>query len=453
MERQTKKREMYPTLLPKSAESSVHIQDLDTDCMYEIFDRLTLRDLCAMAESCQQFKNLAEDYFQYQYKSKETGLKVHNNRLMCDVKQERFLSTFRESFQTVTIYGLKYSVFAYAAKNIRHLKKMRFKNNIPTKMKISKEHGEILKKHLMTLKSIEFLGNVFTNEHGEHLLKYCSNIESLHIETNIFEYGRRGQPSCWLTWNYPELKSIYIYYGIDRDDLEFGVFFKCNPSVEHLTIGRNIEKTLSFIGENGIKLNKITLNLRKKDDIETIIESLNGLYERGNLKRIELYVYDHIFGVYGYGPALNLLLGLESIFMKSCKVEWMHTVPGIFEKLKHLHVETMKPEEADYLSSIAFNLEELRVKKSKTDIVTTLASRLPKLERIIVNEVIGHPEFDWLKLTELRKMLNNSNKLIVYVNEKAYIPIKLDQNENDGQCIAVKRIESLIPYHPFKKYH
>lgn len=54
---------------PNGPPLATSILDVDDDCLYNIFDRLSVMDLCATAETCTRFRRIAREAFRRKYDS------------------------------------------------------------------------------------------------------------------------------------------------------------------------------------------------------------------------------------------------------------------------------------------------------------------------------------------------------------------------------------------------
>lgn len=442
--------EMPGTMPMTDPTSDPPIFSLNADCMNAIFDYMPLKDLSATAKTCTRLNEFVGNYFSREFKSQMIEFKDSKEKL--DPKKLH-LDHLLPFIQSLAIYGENIKVFREIEnRKFENVKRIEFKNNKSSKKEITAGHGQTLKSILHCAELVEFKGNVFTDKHGKHILKHCLNMSSLCIETNVFKLN----PKChsdWMEKTYPKLRNFQLNQGFpdfihcDRQNDELIAFFEKNQ-IAQLSIGFNIENSLKFIQENNIKLDKLTMRL-SKDDIGRINDLLDDITNRELIRRFEIVLNDAQILALSQN-LLSTLNGLESILMN---FECMMDIPEFFERLKYLHIKKISWDAAPLLATKITNVEELYIEDCDINIIGIFAGLLPKLKRIAIRDAHGNPnDFNWLHLMGEREKLFGVRKLMIYINESVYIPIKKHENGIDQILITIKRSESLVPYRPFPKY-
>lgn len=432
------------------------ILTLNEHCLFNIFDRMHFGELINIASTCNQLREKARKFFRRYFKCETIGIKSKKGIIALG-PDKKHLKSFLSDIRTLIIYGGNIRLFQFVSSNFKHVKHVRFQNNSENKTKITRDHGIILKAILENVESVAFSGDMFTRQHDVNILAHCQNINNICIETNVFKCGRDSTHN-WLTRVYPNLKSVQLNYGFpnviqfDSQIDEVCRFFTINPTIQHLLFALNIEETLEFIHEYGIKLNKLTIRLTSRDNIASIINLLNNIYARGLIHRFELVCYDDKVWKLARGM-LDTLNGLESILMNDFRSDLLDDFPNVFRNLKTLHVANFPEHGAEHLCDIAVNLQELYVKTTNINAVKIFTGSLVALEKISIAKVISDPnEFNWNESIRVRTELQLVRKLSIFLNEDAYICIKNRGIGADQNIIDIKRHTSLIPYAPFPKY-
>lgn len=425
-----------------------------------IFDFLLLKDLQAFGLTCRRNRDSVNKYLYREYKTNSLEVKTIPAGVVFGPNTR---GLFESQIAMLKIHTYKIDAWTIIAARFTNVKKIFFnKTNVPEK-RITPEHGIVLKHILQEAESIEFMRNAFADEHGRHILNHCQKLKHLVIGSKIFKRTDRLS-HFWMKNVYRTLEDVRFDFGFpdlvnyDEQGEKIRTFFINNPSIKHLTILANIEDSLNFIHQNGIRLQKLTLRL--ETNVNDVINLLNDLHINGQIHSYGL-IFQNREILETHAQLINELNGLEFVYMKQCNCDWATNYPAFFNKIKVLHIGDISPEGAKLLASNAVHLKEIYIVCGSMEIIDTFVSRAANLMKIALNEVTGSLDnFDWTHLIKSRIALTELRQLYINVPEATYIPIKWKEISAklvltegipnfDSELVKIKRVESLMPYRPF----
>lgn len=367
-------------------EQNENFLSLNEDCWFEIFDLLTLKDLCIITKVCSQLKVLAKKYFRHKNQSKQFYVLVDLND--CEEKtfvqpKEDYDECFRSSISNVllSIVSKFEETYQYPSLQIlsRFSSRLKFKcEHVQFKwlhLHAQRRFDDIERNALSNLSTIIFWNCTFDRKLAE-LLRQCHQLKNLIIYMD--EYGRFVDEASILSTKeyindlfirkYRMLERFQCYFGngMFSSNEKWARFLRINPTIKCLTCYFNDEDTkgkLEAIVQHCTSLEEIFLSFRGNVNMQVICAQLLALGKRNNLNRIELNFYskqhtnvsiEHVEEL----KSLNQLSGLHFSFIPKSV---LNTVTAL-GNLKTLHLTSDKEHLTVFdMKLLASNLVNLEV--------------------------------------------------------------------------------------------
>ncbi|XP_055303365.1 uncharacterized protein LOC129569014 [Sitodiplosis mosellana] len=406
---------------------------LNIDCLEEIFEWLSTKELFALRQTCKRMKRIIDFYIRAYYPT---------------IGRFRLYNSSYEIFQNMDADSIK--LINRIVINLRKDKPLDIK-----KLKNVLNNVEVL---IVEPFSLKF--DIYKN-----LLKYCKNIKSLRI-CSCDATGDK-----WLHKQYPTLEHVYFYYYFKRRHLvlkrfrfrriyccciyihkncshhfrtDYSKLFKTSTIVKFFCANPQIH-TLSTCS----KIFEVYANALFKADVKfkqlnifiTYLEDFNHnfykeLYDEGFYERLYLFgsfwnediVPNNLmniglekFSIENLNFKLPLLLNLKEIQCSDCHdLNFFENVWDVVERLSYAG----KSVDIIFILRNFRKLKHFRVKLSKTNII------------------------DLSALNKERETLIGAYKTTIYVGEDSYLATKFALSKIDYSLIELKRdrLYDLIPY-------
>lgn len=234
-------------IISPNERSPPKIFKLNIDCLSEVFEYLSLKDLYSFGQTCKALQKVAGVYFKQNYSESEkwchkNGI-YHNNSTI-------EVSGFNRFMPCVSSYS-DYDQLNYFQSHIdefdstKHIHLRNFKLKAP--------NVEFIKKILPKIEVLQLTGAyVYANIH-ELMLKFCENLKCICLQ-NI--HSSKSTKNIWITQHYPMLEHLELIPVLSPNAFkELNTFFERNPQV------RRFSTSTEFLFTNSNLLFKSTAKL------------------------------------------------------------------------------------------------------------------------------------------------------------------------------------------------
>lgn len=402
---------------------------LNIDCWEEIFDYLSLRDILAICQTCDEMQQIAGDYFHRNFPAIEWSW-VRNE--LCPFIHK----LIAPSYLRHTLNGNSYA----------SLKTLIFNN-----IKITESYVGHIKGVLTRLDHIELHGCMIYGNSFKRILRHCPELKSLYMKKVIF-LKRTSATNC-MHEKCGTLKNFaYITSNVEPNGFTFEVFFKQNQNIKYLGInGSCLWMNRNTFLESNIQLDCLAIEIFEwhHNNIPSMhfVSLLEKLYACGFYKSLHC----KMFGLTLTRPSfvkdlINELAKLITfdVFITSPDINLSHLI-----HLKELHIHGYQSIYGG-METLAMNLtklERLYLYEAKTDDLVPFFRHSIKLNSFKViryyggNLINGHA-LNLFALNRQREQLNGARKICLYVNEKIYLATKWKLNNLHLSLVQIAREES-----------
>lgn len=431
------------------------ILTLDTGAFDELFDYLSLEDLCAIGRTCKQLQHAAGKYFQQNYPFitvKFGELRIYSQTILHEsfettpygerIASNKLIQTnFAPYARRITIHGNEIEVFHLAAMSkCQSLKEITF----DFFQNFTEHHYACIMKmdFLDKISSLRFnfCYSKFCDALLDRILRSCVGLKSLAF---IYTHSRGGISSnCdWIRQPVPTLERLETW-NVSLQSIDLRMFLQANPQIKKVKTNE-IDSVLKIVRKLGMELDELEYTPHNDADRieEKTFERLIALNKTGHIKNMQAHFFDH-----GHNFHQNIV-ALEKIgCFTSLRIDFGRNEIAIHvEKLvnlKKLHLDgfEMSPiVEADVWSKSLINLEEFYSTRNSLLEVMPLARQLPKLQIIEVNPK-SNTAVDLKALNDDRKKLTNARKLKIYLHNEAFQEIRWTSIDMFCDMVEVRKV-------------
>lgn len=412
------------------------ILTLDTGAFDELFDYLSLEDLCAIGRTCKQLQHAAGKYFQQNYpfiavkfgdqgKSQQTILQESFETVPYKRTSNKFIQTnFAPYARSITIHGSEIKVFHLAAMSkCQSLKEITF------------DFGQnFTEHHYACIMKMDFLNKIsslrfnfchskFCDALLDRILRSCVGLKSLAF---IYTHSRGGISSnCdWIRQPVPTLERLETW-NVSLQSIDLRMFLQANPQIKKVKTNE-IDSLLKIVRELGMELDEFEYipNYNVERIEKETLKRIVALNKTGHIKNMQAHFVDIGRNFHQIFVALEKIGCFTSLRIARGRDETAVHIKKLVN-LKKLHLDKFKmlPIEADMWSKLLINLEEFYSVHDSLFEVMPLARRLPKLQIIEVNQK-SNTAVDLKALNDDRKKLTNARKLKIYLHDEAFQEIR-----------------------------
>lgn len=410
---------------------------LNVDCFEEIFDFLSLSDLCAVGQTCKRMQSVARYYFQqiyshelahvFPYRIRMFGAEIHG---------------FRQYIRHISISA------PVDLKFLRHIQLQPFNSLIHIffmGFDFTDENISCIKNFFRKIEVLEIYAcKVYVDFH-EKILNYCENLKELIVR----ECWRitPGDDTNWLLQIYTKLEyldlSIDMPYKFEISELK--TFLNNNPSLKTLAINGDflVMNRNSFL-EADFKLTTLQIDVRNADvDYDTIWEIVNQLRRKQKFKKLHFAV--NYFDI-ELEKKVDLLSIIEELNAKSFSesFDWQHLI-----KLKDLYIADYKSHDRD-MEIVAKNMRIINVEKIHfynvfNKQILSFIRHLPSLTEIRIEGDISDKfgkyknSINVHELNNERKKLAGARKVVIYVGPEVYLACRWTGVGTDKDLVQIRR--------------
>lgn len=418
---------------------------LNDDCIFEIFRRIALDELCEMSQVCKKLRELVEDYFPRRYP------KLLSKKVTIEKKSKNGPIGFCQPEKYVRCFS-------------------RFLQNIEIRFERNEMNGELLKFMRSNcgknITEIEFDGLKWSVEFEQSMKDILSNVESMTFECSARKsfkgslvdvlnglphlksleiYGPKKLLKSIDLWRIrcPQLESFTCEISADGILNDLKQFFQENVALKHFKCvaddlkADKVKKILEIIAQfNNIEdlfINSFTGGL----DFSLIRDELKVLDDRENFKQFGMRVdMDEVHQLFNLTPLKTFNeLQLFDYYGNSSRLD--ASIPTAFESLATLElIHNVSGKTAENLAKNLRNLDELYlngIRSNVKEVIKVFVRYAPKLRVIgVSNAKVDRNVFNVKSFNDERKKLKNAVKLIIN-------SVYCSKNTSDNELVVLKR--------------
>lgn len=425
---------------------------LNIDCLEELFEFLSLKDLHCLGQTCKRMQQIVGVYFRDNFSAldlrcKHDGVYLDCCRNGCKVHglngfiQKLSIRTFgvAEDFEK----GLK--MFRYAGANCnKFLKKIQFGF-----VRLTGRDIDCIAEILSNVETVAIEMCRMNSKFYEKFPNICSKqLKRLYVSN--FECNRnvlRRTGNEWLLRRWPNLVHLGWTQSHNEHKInEIKTFFELNPNVRSFSTDLDcLWASRHLIFESNVKLDELTVEIFDWDQPtgNYTNEFFNELYDRGVYKRLHLQsaFYD---GQHRHLMELGSVRGLE-VLRHLNLVDGMNFPKLVF--LKELRTSfASNSHHADILAKNLTNLERLHMRYASIEHLLPFIYYSAKLKEAKI-DVVGNKEdfkcvLDLVAMNNERRKLPHARKVTIYIEEKVYLATKWGNYTTNLGLVQIKRAHS-----------
>ncbi|XP_031632606.1 uncharacterized protein LOC116346603 [Contarinia nasturtii] len=450
---------------PSSDESPTKIFKLTIDCLDEIFEYLSLKDLHSFGQTCKRMNKVAGEYFKQNYSSAPNLCKVdgiYTNYDKDDVTNEQIhISGFNKFMPCISYCGHcpqhDFGAFKYTKS---HINEFEATNHIYLGwLSINCKTVEHFKQLLPQLGIVQYQCCSVDGDIYDLILKYCKNLREIYVQGS--DGGKRINGKFnWLLQEYPKLERLEWRPNDPCKIEELRDFFIRNPNVKRFSTTSKFWWTNGDIFSNSkakldiFEIKGFYVNTGHDKDGDKILKShvnlLNRLYEQGFYKRLYIYV-DSVYEE--KITAFASIKGLELLFIR-----WFQKSYNLAQltNLRELMIMygSKDPKDMEVLANGLTKLERLNIGGSKIDDIMPFIRRSPKLNKIKFIPRNKDVVLNLAMMNEERAKLVGARKIIIYTRDDVFLATKWTTRNGDINLsfIEMRRLDSIEWNHHIHPY-
>lgn len=427
---------------------------LNIDCLEEIFEYLSTRDLLALGQTCKTMQQVIGEYFKVNYTAAtKFGGNYGIYRVFSGDGSERAITSgFNQFVRYISHNSNSMAPLRYIKSNthrfgaVNHL--------LLDGVHLTAGRIDCIQKILNKLEIIQIKQCSLQFDFYECFLQFCQTVQRLYIQDDFGEILIKTNNE-WLQKSYPALEHLELIplklTIFDVNELE--QFFQNNPNV------CSFSTSLRFLWKNKdkfvackIALDTLTIKITRfpfllnggqERSIVKIFHLLNQLYKQKFYQHLNLHV---TFIDAEYTNEMLTLHGLKRLCIIRFPVMSTFNLYRVIN-LKELAIMNTPPEfDMETLAHGLINLEQLYLCNATFSNLLPFIRYSVKLNRIVMKDEIHLNEniFNVRTLNNQRKMLKNPHKLTIYVSDELFIATKWATTNGviDLKFIKIQRCDS-----------
>lgn len=448
--------------------SITNFLSINVDCMFKIFEFLSIDDLCSVGETCGRLKDICGGYFSRKYPFK--SIVLNRNLIRTGKSKDRSVNCFRNYIKNMDVcryatddddenFRSNYKLIG-SDKDLLDMIPMYsggcLTNITFSEVEFPKTFGAKLVNTLQNIESITFLTCSGKDNFYTKILKHCQNLTSLVIHA---QHKQNLLLQSFLDNTIPTIKNIEFRFVRATQSFteKLQTFLLLHPIVTltwHFTFGSPSVSDKTFvkmIAQSATNLKELYLSFDRYDDLSQICDELKVICDRPQFKRLEI--------------KFNAIIAKNILIQNTGRLESLDSLKGVhldlpinpkifariispLEQLKTLQLQNVL--NGRRWQKISFeklvNLEELLIHKLESlPFLQQIVRHSPKLKKVIilscaitlVNFNIFSQKTNRL-LNEERKKLDAACNMTIYSNDEWKMRDTKPYTENESSLVKVK---------------
>lgn len=483
--------------------SSTDFLTLNDDCLYRVFDWLSLEELASVNMTCKRLQTVSGAYFEREYQLLKLIITrpQHGEHIKYEPDEEQFpyVKQFKRHFKTVQINGGNIRLFRHAAmlfqnKSIKNLyldDSSTNEEDYGLTVSYEMQHGELIKDILKNVETLKTNARNNNDKLHEIFFKHCLNLENLIINREGHISGVRHTLPMF-NQIYPTLRRFLIKIS-PKVSGEFWVdlqrFIVNNTSLKvfyYFEQSHQSRKLIPLIQTHDLKVKELALRLYPdlfdSKETEALINQnckiLGALKNQNNYEKLQLIIGDkHV--LISAPHALQSLKNLYKVYIvlrpmaipikydespeeKLC--DHSISILSTLIQIRTLYIEKLERTiHAEILAKGLSNLNEIFIRSDNIEVLLPLVRYSPKLTMIYLfaryesfytsenfftdfeNFLYAQENPNNLNVTKLikeRNKLPNANPLKIYVHRDLFLKMNRPATFFTNVSVEMRRIES-----------
>lgn len=419
---------------PSNGSPHPAIFKLNIDCLYEIFELLSLHDLITLSKTCKRLHQAAGDFFRTTYVSKE--IIINNGSIYTPYRE---IDTFIEYIPRISLTCNSLKMCSLIEAKCKSLRYIRLAGSF------EEDRIEHLKVVLKYAQTVDFVECPNREEFYDFFLQHCHRIKSLSIKRSCKIRNKSlivGSNNEWMRREYPTLQHFELSDLYELNDNELETFFKQNPSVRTFSTDMNsLLENRSFFLNTDVQFDRLAIEFVNKDNSDEIVNILDEMFARGTFKRLHIYStfysrqsLDQMF-LRPFAKCLELLHGMfrsidqPLLSVKTLGITYFYSN----DRLMATDIATNLP-----------NLERIYFNQASTDDILPFIRSSAKLKTIKIKRFQSGTRgfIDLLALNREREKFLGAKKLTIYIDQYFILSAKWSNEPTRCKFVELRRFES-----------
>lgn len=439
-----------------ASSSSTRIFALNTDCIDQIFEYLSLKDIHSVGQTCRALQRAAGEYFKLNFSAAEkcigndgiytiypdnNGATNQRIQTSCFNRFTEFISHHYEEFEPFRYIethsdefpAVKHLYFVCVGLNAA---KMKYFQAILPKI-------EIVQCRQCT---------IWDGEFHEFLLRSCDKMKRLYVQDDLGDIVNRVD-NTWMLQKYPNLKHLELTPRYSFIINELGKLFELNPQLSSFSTSSHCMwiNRQTFL-ESNIKLD--SLEIKHFDSgfyfyhverlsVPSICNLLNELFAKGVYKKVHLYIHDID------EPSSQFMVGLQGFDKLSIRnVDGSGCHLARLVNIRELSIfDCARATDLEKVATQLQRLERIMLQNVSYDNIlpfVRFSSRLKRM-KIFPKDAVSFKALDLQQLNAERAKLPRPQKLIIYMEDNVFLATKwaAKNGDTDLKFVEMKRSNSL----------
>lgn len=413
---------------------------LNVNCFDLIFDYLSIKDLCAVGNTCKHLQNIAGEYFRRMYPSKSINFNRTTDGHIVQ-RVDGLNTNFGQYAQQLDFFNNNLDIFRYAATNgSKSLKSIQFDVK-----SLSVCHSDCLANIIKSVENVTFFRCFEHTEPFHNLLRHCPNLTCLTLYNwPVTEYD-------WLSQKYAKLDCFEVF-GMFAGKYESLVqFLQLNQHIKKLRTSIGIVQALDLVESAHLKLDELSFIVNGIDQMITkaFRDRINRMHQSEYFMELQMFCYwgnEFIFYIDDIKNVRSLST-VQIAYNRPDDMDHLATALITLEHLKELlffHCSISR-EQAHILSQYLKKLEKIHL---GCDNITTAIPFICKSSTLKTLE-IGQTDFDEhlhiKRMNAERGKLSDAVKITIYIPEETFLNIKWKFQDIRFRWIHFKRANWVYP--------
>lgn len=425
---------------------SPEIFKLNTDCMAEICEWLSICDLITLSHTCEVMRIFVGQYFHRNYSIPTV---CDNDKFLTNSGTVVNISNLSPFIKKVSIVGdrLRDTRFKYIAENCNSIEHLKFECITLSDDSISSIKNILRKAQRIDLIRVHTRGDFY-----EKFLKYCEHLSTFCLQSsdNIFIGSSDNK---WLQHKFPNLKHLEFVQIPSTRINNLNVFLEKNSQLESLAMNSSLVwKNQDVLRESKIKLKDfaIVINFEESRDYAAYFQLFNELHRQGLFQQLHLYINGFTKTII---TQMESLQAFVKLYFTNCKLDKSVT-SSIASIIELGTVKSSNLNDIEYLAKNLVNLQRLFIQCADLEDILTFLKfsrnlRIIQVKYLEINRCIGKI-LNLPELNKARMQLKNARKVTIFIDETLFLTTKFAFGTK-FPLIEIKMSESYEWKHHFVK--